>query len=128
MSDARQSIASESLERGYETTDAKAKPLILFVIGLILLTLACMLVTKWILAGLEGARKMDDVSLHPLAEPVQVPPAPRLQDKPAEDIREHRAIEAELIDSYQWIDREHGVVRIPVERAMELLVEREAKR
>ena len=102
-----------------------AKPLVLFVVGLLLLTAGCMLATKWILAGLESTRKMDDVPLHPLAEPVQVPPSPRLQATPAEDIADHRAIESELLGSYQWIDRDQGIVRIPVERAMELLVERE---
>ena len=34
-----------------------------------------------------------------------------------------RQTEAALLDSYGWIDREAGIVRIPIERAMELLVE-----
>lgn len=30
------------------------------------------------------------------------------------------------VDRYEWVDRERGVVRIPVERAMELLLRRAA--
>lgn len=37
---------------------------------------------------------------------------------------ELRAAEERLLSGYRWVDRAHGVVAIPVERAMEL-VERE---
>lgn len=52
------------------------------------------------------------------------PPAPRLQVDPALDIFEHRKIEHQALTSYGWVDQKAGVVRIPVERAMGLLVER----
>jgi hypothetical protein len=52
------------------------------------------------------------------------PPAPRLQVDPALDIFEHRKIEQQVLTSYGWVDQKSGVVRIPVERAMGLLVER----
>ena len=53
-----------------------------------------------------------------------LPPEPRLQITPAADLEQHRAREETAIRTYGWIDRESGVVRIPVERAMELLIER----
>jgi hypothetical protein len=31
----------------------------------------------------------------------------------------------QALDSYEWVDRERGIVRIPVERAMALIVERD---
>lgn len=34
-----------------------------------------------------------------------------------------RGEQARLVDSYEWINQEEGVVRIPVERAMKLAVE-----
>ena len=34
-----------------------------------------------------------------------------------------RAREAELFYSYGWVDQEKGIVRIPIERAMELTVQ-----
>jgi len=35
-----------------------------------------------------------------------------------------RLVGAELLEGYQWLDEDAGVVRIPIERAMELLAER----
>ena len=54
----------------------------------------------------------------------KVPPAPRLQENPRIDLRAIRAEENKQLDSYGWIDREHGVVRIPVARAMDILAQR----
>ncbi len=42
----------------------------------------------------------------------------------AQEWRTLRAEQQEVLSSYGWIDEENGVVRIPVERAMSLLVER----
>lgn len=36
------------------------------------------------------------------------------------DTRQTRAAQAERLAHYAWLDREHGVVALPVERAMEL--------
>lgn len=55
------------------------------------------------------------------------PPAPRLQVDPALDIFEHRKAEQQVLTSYGWVDQQSGVVRIPIERAMGLLVERGIK-
>ena len=41
----------------------------------------------------------------------------------AQEWRTLRAEQQELLGSHGWIDEENGVVRIPVERAMSLLVE-----
>ena len=38
-----------------------------------------------------------------------------------------RAQEGQVLGSYGWVDKEKGIVRIPVERAMDLLLE-EARR
>jgi hypothetical protein len=54
----------------------------------------------------------------------QPPPAPRLQTDAPADLREMRARETAALESYGWVDRQKGIVHIPVERAMELLVER----
>jgi hypothetical protein len=51
-------------------------------------------------------------------------PKPRLQIKGAVDLATLRAAEEANLDSYGWIDRNSGTVRIPIDRAMQLLVER----
>lgn len=39
---------------------------------------------------------------------------------PVEDYRDEQS---ELLQGYRWLDRETGAVRLPIERAMELVVE-----
>jgi hypothetical protein len=52
------------------------------------------------------------------------PPEPRLQTNAPADLNELRATEQDELESYGWIDQQKGVVHIPVEQAMTLLVER----
>ena len=51
-------------------------------------------------------------------------PTPSLQSAPTTDLRALRAEKHALLDEYRWIDRDKGIVRIPIERAMALLIAR----
>jgi hypothetical protein len=53
-----------------------------------------------------------------------LPPEPRLQTDPAGDLRRLRAEEDAALGSYGWVDRARGVIRVPVARAMALLLRR----
>ena len=52
------------------------------------------------------------------------PPGPGLQVAPAEDLLRIRATEQARLEEYVWVDRDAGLVRIPIERAMEIVAER----
>jgi hypothetical protein len=56
--------------------------------------------------------------------PGKLPPEPRLEETPVEDLRKFREAEERQLNGYGWIDRENGVVRIPIARAMDLLAQR----
>ncbi len=58
-----------------------------------------------------------------VALPDTLPPAPRLQSAPAIDLATLRATEDRILTTYGWIDRNAGLVRIPVERAIALTAE-----
>jgi hypothetical protein len=60
----------------------------------------------------------------PLRESRVTPPPPRLQENPGVDLREFRRREDEILRTYGWVDRNHGVLRIPIDRAMKLIAER----
>ena len=51
-------------------------------------------------------------------------PAPRLQTDPAADLRAFRKQQAQELEGYAWVDRERGLVRIPLDRAMGLIAGR----
>lgn len=52
------------------------------------------------------------------------PPEPKLQTASSDDLRTLRAAEETELTSYGWIDKKAGVVRIPVERAIDLVAAR----
>jgi len=60
----------------------------------------------------------------PGATTVSGPPAVAspvaLQPAPERDISAYRADKQRQISEYAWVDRDRGIVRIPIERAMEL--------
>ena len=51
-------------------------------------------------------------------------PPPNLQTRPVQDFEAFRAREEGVLESYGWVDQKAGIVRIPIEEAMRLLVER----
>ena len=51
-------------------------------------------------------------------------PPPRLQTQPTEDLAKMRARDNAELNSYGWIDRRKEIVRIPIDRAMQLILER----
>ena len=54
----------------------------------------------------------------------RTPPEPRLEALPLIPRQKLRAEEDAVLTSYAWVDKPGGFVRIPVDRAMELIVER----
>ena len=53
-----------------------------------------------------------------------LPPEPRLQVSPILDLQQMRAAEDRILNSYGWVDRSAGTVRIPIDRAMDILAQR----
>lgn len=96
--------------------------------------LAVSFALMWLLLGVyrsQAART--DTRLSPPAQaaraadgrqPLQRFPLPRLQELPALDMTGFNASQARVLHTYGWEDKGRGVVRIPIERAIEILAER----
>lgn len=54
----------------------------------------------------------------------QIPPSPRLQVNAPGDLQHYHASQDRILDSYGWVDQPTGVVRIPIDRAMRLLLQK----
>lgn len=54
----------------------------------------------------------------------QEPPLPRLQTQPFKDVYQLKAGERAVLHSYGWVDKANGVAHIPIDRAMELVLQR----
>ena len=59
-------------------------------------------------------RTVSDVSRTLTVEPAQ----PRLQTNPSEDLAQFRVDEDKQLNSYYWVDKQKGIVHIPIEEAM----------
>lgn len=90
--------------------------------------LAAAVVIHFLLAGLLGrfgARaRAQDAPPRPVKAEARPPAAPPLQTTPAADLQRLREAEAAELGSYGWTDRAAGRVRVPVDRAVDLLLER----
>ena len=84
--------------------------------------------TKW--ASPVDVRPLGNLPTSPelqqkMAELTQRFPTPRLQtDDGNQDIADLHAKEDLLLENYTWVDPAQGEVRIPIERAMQLLAQR----
>jgi hypothetical protein len=58
------------------------------------------------------------------AQGERLPPTPRLQQFPQNDLYQFRQDEERLLQRYGWMNRNSGIVHIPIEDAMRLTVER----
>jgi len=112
---------------GYEELDAKPMALVRFGAGLAILIVASLLVSHWLDEGLAPEREA--------ANPYERPPSPvaertwpELQTNPYDEIDEYEREEARRLNRYEWIDRQNGVARIPIDRAMSLYLTREQAR
>jgi len=93
------------------------------VIGILVLTLVSMAAMWGLLVYLQSRaeRTAPDVPALHLQAAEEPPPGPRLQATPERDLLRMRAEETEVLTTYGWSDREAGTVRVPIDRAMEML-------
>jgi hypothetical protein len=111
-----------SWQAKHETTDVQSKPLVLSALGLaVSVGLVCLFLI-WFFDRLESRASSQDPLLSPLVGS-QIAPPPRLQTSPAYDVARLRAAEDQALHSYRWIDKRRGVVQLPIDRAIDLLLE-----
>jgi hypothetical protein len=55
-----------------------------------------------------------------LSQPV-IPPAPRIEVAPYEEYQQLKAREDHVLSSYAWVDKDAGTVRVPIDRAIDML-------
>jgi hypothetical protein len=118
--------AAESDHR-HEQRDANIRLVALAGGILIALALGILLSIAWALALFRRTPAPIDVALPPIRA-IQTP-SPGLWRFPEPDhltpqqnYANQRRAEARLLTTYGWIDRPHGIVRLPIERAKDLLL------
>lgn len=113
-----------SRHTGHETRDADVRPIVFTGLGLALVVAMVALLSYGVLTYL-GAHRPAATRDNPMSvEDPQIPPNPRIEEHPAIEIQQLHAEEDRILSSYGWVDKKAGVVRVPIDRAMELQLER----
>ncbi len=109
----------------HETQDAKVTPLIWSGVTLVLVSVFAFAFIAGIMIflGRGDAAPSALTGAPPVAAPTRLPPEPLLQQEPVADGDRIIAEQQAVLNSYGWVDQFAGKVHIPIERAMELVVE-----
>ena len=119
-------MSADSRQKGYETSDVPFWPWVWFTVGfivsLVVIFLGVLLFSRSLVhPGITIGRTAHgrDATLNRF-------PHPQLQTNPPKDLRDYLQAKNQELTTYGWIDRKNGVVRIPIEQAMDLFLSRGA--
>jgi hypothetical protein len=122
--------SADDAETLHEPNTVNIPSVVMFLVALAASIVVVVLLLRGLLIYFDARKAEEARPPSPLATGVRLPPEPRLQGapgsvgSPSEDIRRFREREDQTLDSYGWIDRQNGVVRIPIEQAKRLILQR----
>jgi len=110
----------------YEKSDVQVAKIVRAgagLLGIVAVSFALMWMLQSVLLRFEQGAQ---APRHPLAstQARTEPPLPRLQPNPRADLLALRAEEDAVLKTYAWVDKGRGVVRVPIDRAMEIVARR----
>jgi len=115
----------EPAEAAHEKRDIDIRIIVGFAVSLVIAAIVVH-VLIWLLFGVYGRLETGTQPREfPMAQTgaLRLPPSPRLQEKPREELKAFRRQEDDLLNSYTWINKETGAVRIPIWQAMSQVVQ-----
>jgi hypothetical protein len=94
-------------------------------------TAVSMALAGLLLVGIAALERKSDPPPNPMADEIKRLarlgfPGPQLQAAPTVDMAALRHAEDKVLGSYGWVSQENGVARVPISRAMEMLLARSA--
>jgi hypothetical protein len=106
---------------GHEPTDVSPIGIVVFAASLVVTGIVILFVV-WVLFGyfrrVDAERYPPRYPLAPTGM-LRLPPAPRLQVQPREDLKALRRAQEQTLHGYGWADQDREIARIPIEDAME---------
>jgi hypothetical protein len=131
--------AHEGAPRSHESSEIRLGPSLRFAAALAALCIAAFFAMRWLMVSDVEKDRAADTTPHPLAAERQIPSEPQLQSMPGVPLvggtleagmqpfsstgyAELAKKQEKTLTSYGWIDRQAGVVHIPIERAIELVL------
>jgi hypothetical protein len=110
---------------GHETKDANVRDIVITLACLALgAAMVCLLVYG--IFRYLARHPLSAAPPNPMAETQrqQMPPVPHIEEHPAIELKDLRSQEDKILSTYGWTDKKAEIVRIPIDRAMELQLQR----
>lgn len=125
-------------DQGFELQDIGSGSVIAFFITLLVVVFLANVVIRGIYKGLDYYSKSHEPAMSPmmkqsaptgdlrLVNPSEAEqfPEPRLETDERTEINDFRRKEEDTLRTYGWVDKDAGTIRIPIDRAMQLIAER----
>ncbi|HVM92917.1 MAG TPA: hypothetical protein VMT67_08915 [Terriglobales bacterium] len=119
----------------FEHQDLSPKGIFYFLIGLSLLIVVIYFIVYGIYGYLDKVNKENQATMSPMVAPqadtravgpsnIKAFPEPRLEENERTELRKFIEDEDTKLATYNWVDKDKGIVQIPIDRAMDLVVQR----
>jgi hypothetical protein len=122
---------------GYERQDLQTSSILYFLLTILAATAICMGVLRGVFVYLDHREKASQPAVNPLATnipadtrhiapgyPQSAFPSPKLEEDERGQLYGIIINEENELYSYGWVDEKAGTVHIPIEQAMDLIVQR----
>lgn len=111
-----------SREEGYEHRDANVRSLLQFGFWLAVLIVVVLFAMRWTFNFLSETEPTGAPPT-PFETARTLPPQPRLQVEPHQDLKTYCDGQLARLNSYGWTDQQNGVTHIPIDQAMDKLLQ-----
>ncbi len=108
---------------GYEVEDASVKEVAFTGISLAIGTVIVCFAVAGLLKVMTASDSVRQAPVNQVPSLESFPPGPRLQEKPWEELQALRKHEEQALTTYGWVNKDSGKVRVPVDRAMDLVIQ-----
>lgn len=119
----------------YEHQDLSPRGVMYFFAGLIVLLAVIYAIAFGMYRFLDSYNHANQATMSPMVAPesdtravtekdTQAFPEPRLEKNERTELREFIEDQDRKLASYKWLDKDKGIVQIPIDRAMDLIVQR----
>jgi hypothetical protein len=108
---------------GWEKRDVNIKGLFQFAFWMAVVLAVTMIGMRFTFSAYKKAMPLGS-TMSPMVQQGarMIPSGPLLQVKPHQELETYCSAQQQNVTTYAWVDQPSGVVRIPVDRAMELIL------
>jgi hypothetical protein len=130
-----QPIPNQPNHDGFEQEDLSSRTALYFLAGLVLVGLVVYLIVFGMYRFLDSYATAHQPAMSPMVTPqvdtravtpenAETFPQPRLEENERTQFRSFIEDQDRKLATYDWVDKDRGTVRIPIDRAMELIEQR----